>query len=166
MPKKARRNARKEATAAARFDVEAFRLAAGDRVFARGQAYHRDGLVDILSVEPDRVVAEVHGSESYHVELMSHAGAPSGDCSCPAFSNWDFCKHLVATALAVNAMTPGETGRAASRLEVIREHLRAEGADALVEMIMRLAERDPALRRDLQLAARAWRRRRLGSPGW
>ena len=77
----------------------------------------------------------------------------SGECSCPAFSDWGFCKHLVATALTANDLGPGALEQAASRFTNIREHLRANGVEPLVEMIMGLAERDPLLLKDLELAA-------------
>ena len=40
-----------------RFDIDALRDLAGDKVFARGLAYHQAGQVTILAVEPARVVA-------------------------------------------------------------------------------------------------------------
>ena len=46
-----------------RFDPDRLRLLAGERVFARGEAYWRDGLVEVLAVEPDRVLARVTGSD-------------------------------------------------------------------------------------------------------
>src|SRR5262249_35610132 len=78
-----------------------------------------------------------------------------GECSCPAFSDRGFCKHLVATALTVNDLEPGAIEKSANRLTRIRDHLRAKGIEPLVEMIMTVAERDPVLLRDLELAAAA-----------
>jgi len=49
-----------------RFDVDGL---AGDKVFARGLAYHQAGQVEILSLEPGRVLARVSGSEDYRSEL-------------------------------------------------------------------------------------------------
>ncbi len=40
-----------------RLDVAALRAQAGAKVFARGEEYHRDGQVEILSIERDRVLA-------------------------------------------------------------------------------------------------------------
>lgn len=59
-----------------RFDVEALRELAGDKVFARGEDYHRDGQVLILSIRAERVVAQVAGTEDYRTEL-SGRGRPS-----------------------------------------------------------------------------------------
>jgi uncharacterized Zn finger protein len=38
-----------------RFDVDALQAVAGSKVFARGEAYHREGKVEILALEPGRV---------------------------------------------------------------------------------------------------------------
>jgi len=138
-----------------RFDRQALRRIAGDKIFQRGVEYHGAGLVEIVAVEPDRVIAEVQGSELYRTELKGGQDAITGDCTCPAASDWGFCKHMVATALAANALAPGALDAHASGLDRLRAHLRAQGAEALVAMIMRLAERDPALRRGLELAALA-----------
>jgi uncharacterized Zn finger protein len=84
-----------------RFDIAALKRVAG-AAFARGEAYHRDGRVELLAVEPGRVLAEVSGSEDYHVRLVRKGEAFGGECACPAFEDFGFCKHMVATALAAN----------------------------------------------------------------
>ncbi|MFA7429628.1 MAG: DUF6880 family protein [Rhodospirillaceae bacterium] len=58
-------------------------------------------------------------------------------------------KHLVATALTANE----SSGAGDGVLERIRRHLQGKGTDALVEMILDLAERDAALLRSLDMAA-------------
>lgn len=136
-----------------RFDIATLRDLAGDKTFARGIEYHRDGQVEIISIDSARVIARVIGSEIYHSELAGAGNDISGKCSCPAFSDWGFCKHLVATALAANDLAPGAVEQAVSRFSKMRTHLRARGIEALVEMIMRLAERDPTLLESLELAA-------------
>src|SRR5258707_9035885 len=77
----------------------------------------------------------------------------SGECSCPAFSDWGFCKHLVATALAANSLGAGAVEEGSSRFAKIREHLRGKGVEGLVEMVVGLAERDPSLLKELELSA-------------
>lgn len=136
-----------------RFDVESLRALAGDKVFARGEAYYRDRQVELLAVEAGRVLARVSGTSDYRTELTGHGREIDGECSCQAFENWGFCKHMVATALAANEA--GEDGEAAGQgpLAGIRDYLAAQGADTLVEMVMELAERDAALFRKLELAA-------------
>jgi uncharacterized Zn finger protein len=148
-----------KAGAPARFDITALRKLAGDKVFERGEDYHADGQVEILSLEPERVLAQVAGSDDYRTVLTGRGKKIGGECSCPAFTDWGFCKHMVATALAVNqapddaAAGNGAAAGGASALGRIRVHLKARGVDALVDMIVDLAERDPALFRKLDLAA-------------
>lgn len=143
------------ASARPRIDLIALKRLAGDRVFARGEAYFRDGLVEILDIDRERVLARVSGSEEYRTELAGRGTAIGGDCSCPAFERDGFCKHLVATALAANAAAACGQASKDSPLSRIREHLRTKSLDALIEMIVEIAERDPELLRKLEIAAAA-----------
>lgn len=136
-----------------RFGIETLRQMAGDKVFARGARYFEDGQVEILEADGKRVLARVAGSEIYRSALQGAGAHFSGTCSCPAFSDHGFCKHLVATALAVNALEPGARIEAAGRFTRIRAYLCAQGVEALVARIMDLAEQDPALFEELEFAA-------------
>jgi uncharacterized Zn finger protein len=136
-----------------RFDVAALRDVAGEKVFARGVEYHEDGEVEIVTFDRARVLATVTGSDVYRCELVGAGQKFSGVCSCPAFSDWGFCKHLVATALTANSLGPRAIEQACSRFAKIREHLRAKGVEGLVEMVVGLAERDPSLLNELELSA-------------
>jgi uncharacterized Zn finger protein len=137
-----------------RFDVDALKSRAGGTVLARGEVYHRDGRVRILSVEPARVLAVVEGSEDYTVALSGRGGVIDGECSCPAFADQGICKHIVATALAADALGDDEL-EGSGALARIRDHLKTKSLEALIEMIVGLAEADPALFRKLDLAATA-----------
>src|ERR1700747_988085 len=143
-----------KAKARPRFDIDVLRDLAGDKGFARGEAYCRGGQVQILVLEPGRVLAQVAGTEDYRTELTGRDKEIDGACSCPAFEDWGFCKHMVAAALAANAA--GSDTAAESALPRIRDHLKKKGVDALVEMIVNLAERDPALFHKLDMAAAAF----------
>jgi hypothetical protein len=136
-----------------RFDIDALRELAGAKVFARGEAYHRDGQVELLAIEPARVLAEVAGTEDYRTVLTGRGKKIDGECSCPAFDDWGFCKHMVAAALAANAAGSDAEAEGAGALARIRDHLKGKGVDALVALIMDIAERDPALFRKLDTAA-------------
>jgi tetratricopeptide (TPR) repeat protein len=136
-----------------RFSIDALRDLAGDKVFARGEAYHRGGQVQILTIEPKRVLAQVAGTEDYRTELTGRSSNIGGHCSCPAFRDWGVCKHMVAVALAANALGPDVEAEGVGVLSRIRDHLKQKSVDALVGMIMELAERDPALLRRLDVAA-------------
>jgi uncharacterized Zn finger protein len=136
-----------------RFDIATLRELAGEKVFVRGVQYNKEGRVEIVSIDQSRVLARVIGSELYRCELKGAGEEFSGACSCPAFSDWGFCKHLVATALAANDLGPEAAEQAASRLAKIRDHLRSKGIESLVEMIVNRAENDPDLLRSLELAS-------------
>lgn len=136
-----------------RFDLAALRTRAGETVFARGVEYHRDDAVAIVAIDKARVVADVAGSEAYRVELTGRGTTIGGSCSCPAFSDRGFCKHMVATALAANAGGDEAEREAEDRLARIREHLGAKTPDQLVAMVMELASRDRDLLQKLDLAA-------------
>lgn len=136
-----------------RFDVDTLRQLAGDKAFARGQAYYQAEQVEILSLEPGRVLAQVSGSEDYRSVLTGGGTEIDGECSCLAFESLGFCKHLVALALTANDAATNSEGAGENALERIRRHLRTKGADTLVEMIMDLAERDLTLFRTLDMAA-------------
>src|SRR4051812_25157385 len=91
-----------------RFDLDTLRATVGETIFARGAAHNAKGQVEIVAVEPQRVVARVLGKEVYRTELKGAGRGIDGQCSCPAFSSWGFCKHLVATALAANSLQIGD----------------------------------------------------------
>jgi uncharacterized Zn finger protein len=139
---------------APRFDPAALRDLAGDAVFRRGEDYARAGRVELLSDDGACLRARIIGTEVYRAALRGRGGRIAGECSCPASTDRGFCKHLVAVALAANAA--GEGGEAVpDRIGAIRAYLRAQGEDRLAEMILDLAERDPALLDRLDLAASA-----------
>lgn len=135
------------------FDIDTLRQLAGEKSFARGETYHRDGRVVLLSIEPARVLAQVAGSEDYRTVLAGRGKTIDGECSCPAYEDSGFCKHMVATALAANAADEKGEAVVVGALARIRDHLKTIGIDGLVEMIMSLAERDPTLFRKLEMAA-------------
>lgn len=138
-----------------RFDPHALRDLAGDAVFARGEAYFQDGTVDILGIEPTRILARVAGTEYYRTVVTGQHTEIDGECSCPAFEREGFCKHMVAVALAANAaVASGEAG-SGDTLARVRDYLRRRSVDALAGMIMDMAERDPALLRKLEIATAA-----------
>jgi uncharacterized Zn finger protein len=137
-----------------RFDVDTLLKLAGKKVFERGEEYYADGEVEILSIEPERVLAQVSGTEDYRCELTGEGDDFDGECSCRAFEDWGFCKHLVATALAANDFRADEA-QGSGALGRIRAHLKQKSVDALIEMIVKLAEHDLVLFRKLDAAATA-----------
>ncbi|HBS35939.1 MAG TPA: acyltransferase [Parvularcula sp.] len=136
----------------ARFDIDAVKAFVGDKVFARGEAYWRDGLVAIIDMNAARVRAQVSGTENYRTTVTGRGAEIGGDCSCPAFSDFGPCKHIAATALAANDGAAKGGGDALTR---IRAHLETKDVAALVDILVDLAERDPAIFQRLDLAAAA-----------
>jgi uncharacterized Zn finger protein len=55
-----------------RIDIDALRDIAGDKAFARGQVYHRDGMVEILSISQERIVAQ--GYRNQALEIFGDCG--------------------------------------------------------------------------------------------
>lgn len=135
-----------------RFDIDAMKAFVGDKVFARGEAYWRDGLVTIIDMNAARVRAQVSGTEIYRTTVTGRGGDIGGDCSCPAFSDFGPCKHIAATALAANDSVAKGGGNALTR---IRAHLEKKDVAALVDILVDLAERDPAIFQRLDFAAAA-----------
>lgn len=132
-----------------RFDTKALRKAAGAKVFERGVEYYEDGQVEIVSIERSYVVANVFGTETYRAELDGAGGVLSGFCTCPAYAEMGFCKHLVATALTAN--DPKAADAAMNRYARLHGSLRKMNADALADLIVDLAKRDTALLKELEL---------------
>ena len=113
----------------ARFDVDTLRRLAGDRILDRGEAYHREGRVAIVAIEGGRVLAHVIGTEDYWTEIIARNKALGGECSCPAFEDVGLCKHIVAVALAANAVTGDEEIKVIGALTRLWERLRQVGLE-------------------------------------
>ena len=135
----------------ARFDLVAIRRLAGAKTFERGKEYFDDDCVEILSLEPKRVIAQVAGTQDYRTIVSGDENGIGGECSCPAFGDFGFCKHMVAAALAANAA--GDDSEVAGALPRLREHLQAKSKDQLVDLVLELAELQPELLRKLNTQA-------------
>ncbi|WP_456719316.1 MULTISPECIES: SWIM zinc finger family protein [unclassified Bradyrhizobium] len=136
-----------------RFDVAVLRDAVGEKAFVRGRAYHLDGRVEIIAIDKARVVARVVGTDVYRCEVKGQGRTISGNCTCRAYGDWGSCKHMAATALAANSLEPAAVEHVSSRLGKIRNHLRAKSVENLVEMVLKLAEKDTKLFEQLGLSA-------------
>jgi uncharacterized Zn finger protein len=133
------------------FEVAKLRKAAGNKVFERGEDYHADGSVDILTFSSSRVTAQVTGSQPYFVDLACNKGELSGSCSCPAYVDHGFCKHMVATGLTANDHVPDD-GTADSP-NTIENMLRSLDHEALVKLVVDIASSDPKALHALSLKA-------------
>jgi uncharacterized Zn finger protein len=84
------------------FDPDRLLQIAGEKAFKRGQGYADHGHIALLSVNDDGVLAAAFGTDDYTVWLKRSGPGISGHCTCPAYADTGFCKHLVATALVAN----------------------------------------------------------------
>jgi uncharacterized Zn finger protein len=106
-----------------RFDVDKLRKLAGEKAFVRGQGYADHGHIALLSGNDVGVLAAAFGTSDYTVWLKRSGPGISGHCSCPAYDDAGFCKHMVATALVANAVgrqgddPPDRVGDIAARIE-------------------------------------------------
>lgn len=85
------------------FDPDQLLQIAGEKAFKRGQGYADHGHIALLSVNDEGVLAAAFGTDDYTVWLKRSGPRITGHCSCPAYEDAGFCKHMVATALVANA---------------------------------------------------------------
>ena len=110
--------------------------------FRRGEDYYRQGAVLSLTLRGGVLRAEVAGSEfaPYEVRVaFDEAGITEAACGCPyEWGGW--CKHIVAALLA--SIHEPESVR---DLPALEETLSGLDRDQLLELLLKLAERDPSL---------------------
>ena len=135
-------------------EPERLRVLAGERPYERGVTYYQEGRVTNLVDGGERITATVEGSSPYRVELRHTPRLLEGSCNCPASEGFDFCKHCVAVALALQArereLTALSTGSPEDR---IRAFLVQQPHDALVRLLMDAIPDQPELRDLLLLQA-------------
>jgi uncharacterized Zn finger protein len=119
------------------------REVAGPAVFDRGVVYAATGHVHDLATDGDALTATVLGSDaSYGVRIDGRSFA----CDCPYAANGDICKHAVAVIISARGDAPPSRDDVAGYVESLR-------AEELRQLVLRAAERDDLLRRELQFAA-------------
>jgi hypothetical protein len=72
---------------------------AGSKVYARGEKYADGGAVRLHEHTRDEAIGEVMGSQPYRVGLRLTPKGLVAECTCPAMSDYGFCKHAVALGL-------------------------------------------------------------------
>src|SRR5690349_17566410 len=89
---------------------------AGPKVYARGEEYLANNRVHLQGHARDEAIAEVMGSQLYRVELRLTSQGLTADCTCPAMSDYGFCKHAVALGLyLISAPPPTDQARTKCR---------------------------------------------------
>lgn len=134
---------------------------AGTTAFQRGEEYFSAGAVERLRVSGDKITARVEGTETYQVELRGDDGDLAYDCTCPRAADGYFCKHCVAVGLAwlaENSAAP-KSGAASGKKKQrdpwrdIKEYLTTQPPDALIDLLLDVAQRDDRLYQSLLLKA-------------
>ncbi|MDA0681696.1 MAG: SWIM zinc finger family protein [Proteobacteria bacterium] len=127
---------------------------AGQGAYERGVAYYEEGRVARLSVVGDRITARVDGTEAYEVRLRKTSLGFDGACTCPASEGFDFCKHCVAVALAVEARDAVMQSTAADpAADRIRAYLSGLSSDALIDIVLGALDEAPELENRLLMQA-------------
>jgi uncharacterized Zn finger protein len=134
---------------------------AGTTTYRRGEEYFSTGAVGRLRATDDKVTARVEGTETYQVELRDDDGDLTYDCTCPHAADGNFCKHCVAVGLAwlaENSAAP-KSGVASGKRKRrdpwrdIKEYLTTQAPEALIDVLLDVAQRDDRLYQSLLLKA-------------
>lgn len=153
----------------------ALMAASNATIFKRGQAYAQSDAVQAVEQEDGPVPAAratVVGTQPYEVEVWVDECAVGGQCDCPNAEDGRFCKHQVALAMVWRGLLCGDVpardetartkvaaaaGKAAKRArtledrrEALAEFLRGQDAQVMAQRLLELADRDPAVERELQ----------------
>jgi uncharacterized Zn finger protein len=135
------------------------RRLAGAQSYQRGLDYFSHGHVESLGEDDRGVRAVVRGNQDYAVTLSADHGVLDYSCDCPVGSDGDFCKHLVAAALAClnrDAAPPKPSARRKTKeltLDDAGKSLRDEDQETLVMMMLDWAKDDDRLHERLILYA-------------
>ena len=106
----------KKQTLQAFLSPQYLRELAGPKVYARGEEYLASDHVQLHEHTRDEAIAEVMGSQPYRVELKLTSKGLTADCTCPAMSDYGFCKHAVALGLyLIDAPPPADKKRTKSQ---------------------------------------------------
>lgn len=124
---------------------------AGQGAFDRGYEYYRDGHVVELEMRGDRTIGIVDGTTLYRVELCHDQSELDGSCDCPASDHIVFCKHCVATALALRDELAGNVlAIPNSDGDALRNYLAGLDAETLIAHLMSVIHKDPLLYEQLR----------------
>lgn len=119
-------------------------LRTNEKVFNRGEILRERGAISSLAKRGDSLYAKVEGSDikPYRVSVRSGKnGEVEAECSCPYGEEWgDWCKHIVAVLLAY-----AHDDDVLEEQPSLEEWLEPYSREQLVELLLELARRNPAL---------------------
>jgi uncharacterized Zn finger protein len=140
----------------ARFTEAELRDLAGSGAFERGYDYYQQGQVGELEIRDGKALALVSGTDLYRVEIGCDSDGLDGRCTCPASDGIFFCKHCVATALALRdslvESTLATTGDVADR--TLHAYLDEQHAETLRAWLIHALQKEPLLKEKLYRQAR------------
>ncbi len=114
------------------------------KVFDRGEILRESGAIVSLAKRGDSLYAKVEGSDikPYRVSVRSgENGEVEAEYSCPYGEEWgDWCKHIVAVLLAY-----AHDDDVLEEQPSLEEWLEPYSREQLVELLLELARRNPAL---------------------
>ncbi|MCL6270780.1 hypothetical protein M3P05_12685 [Sansalvadorimonas sp. 2012CJ34-2] len=121
---------------------------AGEGAFERGEDYYHGNTVGELRQKGDAILADVKGGETWHVQLTYTQRGLEGFCDCPASEKVDFCKHCVATAMALRDQLkePVTKKAGAKAADIIPAYLNRQSKDYLVKNLTEVILDDKLLR--------------------
>jgi uncharacterized Zn finger protein len=124
------------------FDTDAWRGRMDERWFESGEALADKGAVDLVAIDDDAVTAHVTGSvgDLYVVELRAPDG--EGACTCLGFEKFGACKHQAAVVVAANG---ADLAKVRDRVARLRDGLALDSRESLVERLVELARKHPAV---------------------
>jgi uncharacterized Zn finger protein len=140
-------------------DLLQLKRLSNNRSFARGEAYFNEGRVQSLAEHEGVLTAVVSGQQDYRVKLQWDDREVDYSCNCPVGLNGEFCKHLVAAALAwINPdMNPArKAGKRKTRettQDKIQDFLKLQDKSTLIQILADEASENRGLRERLLLQA-------------
>lgn len=123
-------------------------------ILERGHKLFKKGAVKNLQhLEENRVLASVHGSQTYSVEIFLEGDEviKQASCSCPY--DWsETCKHQAAVFLALREGAPVEENQDVENPEkYLKQLLKKESKEELVSIILQFARSHEEVQRQLLL---------------
>lgn len=123
----------------------------GSHMFERGKKCFAEQRVQEVAASGGELRGRVKPAEAgrapYIVRIWIRDEGLAYECTCPVGVKMQFCKHTVAIALAHLETERVEAERG---LGVLREALQTIPAPALIDQLLVMARRDPALADDLK----------------
>lgn len=117
-----------------------------DKSFRRGVEYFREGRVHNVQLSSGKVTSVVEGSLSYRVSVKLLHAATEAACTCP-YDFEGYCKHIVATLLAVAEDYEGMAKEANEEDQRLNSVLESSTEKQLKDFLRREMQSDDSLKK-------------------